>query len=154
MKVLLVSDAHGDHEVIDRILQTEDYDVSIYLGDSELPEKFISERFTHYVGGNHDTYSIEESIFELEGMRVGIAHGHTVGLYINDVDRHAEKFIKKYDLDAFFYGHTHMFNVAEVAGATIVNPGSCSKSRGLEGNGYATVDIEKGEITSVDFKAA
>lgn len=39
MRILVLSDNHGDRHIIDKILQQEVFDVAIHLGDSEVSEE-------------------------------------------------------------------------------------------------------------------
>jgi len=45
-RILVVSDNHGDKEIIESIFKKETFDYSIHLGDALLDEEYIKEKFT------------------------------------------------------------------------------------------------------------
>ena len=61
MKVLIVSDTHGRHTGLDRVLEKEGkIDLFIHLGDIEGGESYINsvvECEKHMVRGNNDFFS-------------------------------------------------------------------------------------------------
>ena len=64
MKVLIVSDTHGRHTGLDRVLEKEGkIDLFIHLGDIEGGESYINsvvECEKHMVRGNNDFFSVHE----------------------------------------------------------------------------------------------
>jgi len=177
MRILFISDIHGNKEALDAVLQIP-HDEVICLGDiadygpspAECIE-YIMENKIVTVLGNHDvavgsgidcgcgyTYkhlsiatreytwdSIDEKhrVFlrqlpfeirtELGGKKIHMTHGSPRSNYeyIKPDTPEAEvcEMIKEIDADFLFIGHSHIPFVREVAGVTIVNPGSVGQPR-------------------------
>lgn len=153
MKILVVSDNHGNREVLEKVLSNEVYDISIHLGDSEMSEDWISKNFTHYVGGNHDFYSIYEKTIDIGKLTFAFCHGHTIGVNVFNIDKPVVKFGQRKDADVVLYGHTHIFNNQHIDDVQIICPGSLTLSRGPEGNGYCVITIEDDQVKQVEFKS-
>lgn len=147
-KLLLVSDNHGDQKILDYILKKENYDISVHLGDSQLSENYIKNNFTYYVRGNHDTYSPAKDIFEVEGNRIIIGHGHyffgMLGLF--KPEKSAVKFAKHHKADVVIFGHSHHPCNIIIDNVLCVNPGSCVLPRNPEGRSYAIMKINDKKI--------
>lgn len=60
MKVLVISDTHGNHRNLDKILeQNQDIDMLVHLGDVEGGEDYLNAVFDcekHIVRGNNDFF--------------------------------------------------------------------------------------------------
>lgn len=153
MRILVVSDNHGNKKVLEDVLKKEVFDVSIHLGDSELSEEFMKNNFMYFVQGNHDSYLPIETTAEIDGIKFAMAHGHTVGISVMNVEKPALSFAKTTGADIVLHGHTHIFGNKVVSGKTIICPGALSLSRGPEGNGYAIIETEPGKIKSVEFRS-
>ncbi|KAI4451982.1 hypothetical protein C823_006543 [Eubacterium plexicaudatum ASF492] len=82
MKVLVISDTHGYHKNLDRVLELErPYDQVIHLGDIEGDEEYLEVKAgcpVAAVKGNNDYFSPlpQEQTIELDGKRILITHGH------------------------------------------------------------------------------
>ena len=82
MKVLIVSDTHGRHTGLDRVLEKEGkIDLFIHLGDIEGGESYINsvvECEKHMVRGNNDFFSDlpREEEIDIGGYKAFITHGH------------------------------------------------------------------------------
>lgn len=152
MRLLLVSDNHGNTKIIDQVLRKEKYDISIHLGDSEQSESWIKRNFDYYVGGNHDQFSIEEATFEIEGIKFAICHGHTIGISMFSYKKTALKFAKQNQAQVVLIGHLHWMVHDTIEKIKIISPGALHLSRGPEGNGYCIMEIDKQEIKNVTFK--
>ncbi|MDE3281818.1 metallophosphoesterase [Lacticaseibacillus parahuelsenbergensis] len=154
MKILAVSDTHGDREILATILkQQPDLDGYFYAGDSELPADDSLFQTYHAVEGNMDfdpnfPMSVTTTI---KGITIFMTHGHRFGVNFG-LDKlmaageaaHAQLVI---------FGHTHQLGVEERAGMVILNPGSISQPRGQFANlggTYATVSWTDDKV-HVDF---
>lgn len=130
MKVAIVSDTHGDINVIEQIKTLiKDSDIFIHLGDDIDDFKIISNGFNgeaYSVLGNCDygkSGQIEE-IVKIGDKKFLITHGH--------------KYRVKYGLDSIYYrglelgvdgvifGHTHRKIALKEENMWIINPGSPS----------------------------
>ena len=143
-KLLLISDNHGNMEVVENILKKENYDISIHLGDSQLSESFIKKHFTYYVQGNHDSYLPEKDIFEIEENRIIIGHGHYFLGFFNifNAAKGAVSFAKKHNANIVIFGHSHYPCNKIIDNILCVNPGSCYLPRNPEGRSYAIMKID------------
>ena len=151
-KFLLISDNHGDLDVVKKILKAEDYDISVHLGDSEAQEDVIKGMFTHYVGGNHDWYSIVEDKFEYEGLKFIALHGHTRNIYLLDSITPSYELAVSEKVDVVLHGHTHIPKVTEMGGKLIICPGSVTIPRANSVKQYVTFEVENGKIRNLKNK--
>ena len=81
------------------------------------------------VAGNNDPPELAAQfgyapVVELEGVRVGITHGHIGPAQITTPERARLAFARQPDLAAICFGHSHIPSVTRLAGGTLlVNPG-------------------------------
>ena len=133
MKILVVSDSHGFDtflmSVIDRV---KPIDLFIHCGDygdfDEYAESF-TECPVELVSGNCDYCSPYpgETLISLEGHKLFVTHGHAYGVK-GSLDRLGRR-AKELGADVALFGHTHMPELREVDGVTLLNPGSISLPR-------------------------
>ena len=170
MKILIVSDTHGRHESLIRVLDKEEpVDMLIHCGDTEGGEDWI-RRHTQclsvpVVKGNNDFFSMLPSELELdiEGKHIFITHGHGYGVSMG-TERLVEEAVSR-KADIVMYGHTHRPMIrfetlsepisrqgpkkdaqdSSKRGIWIINPGSLSYPR-QEGHDptYIIMQLEKG----------
>lgn len=147
MRVLIVSDTHGNHDNFDRLLEIEQpFDQIIHLGDAEGGEDYIAAAAgcpVAAVRGNNDYFSDlpGEQIIEIEGKRIFITHGHYYYVVAG-----VERLVKEAqgrDVDMVMFGHTHRPLVRQECGLMVINPGSLSYPR-QEGRrpSYIVMQIE------------
>ena len=151
-KLLLVSDNHGDKDSLEKIMTNEDFDYSIHLGDALLDEEYIKNKFTWYVSGNNEVFSIFEDCFKVEELNISILHGHTRGIGPHDVLDGALDIANENDSSAVFFGHTHYPFDETKNGVRVINPGAIAKPRFESERSYAIVTVEKDKIKNVVFK--
>ena len=65
----------------------------------------------------------EEIVFEINGVRVHVSHGHEVG------SPTPAKLAARYDADVVVFGHTHLPLVSRIGKQLFVNPGSAGPKR-------------------------
>ena len=82
MKILIVSDTHGRHSNLDKVLEHEkDIDMLLHLGDVENGEDYI-ETITkcpvYMIAGNNDFFSYlpMEREIRIGKYKVFMTHGH------------------------------------------------------------------------------
>lgn len=171
MKILLISDTHGELEATRLAIKAHpDVDLQIALGDIGFSLKELSSFVI--VKGNHDhgTKLPPERIIEVQGHRIWCVHGdmfeaETVEEVMemkHDPDRNIMelcmetlyktivKHAKRKGCDVVFFGHTHIRIWETREGITIVNPGSLLF--GMDGNdkSYAIVDVQQ-DFIHVEF---
>lgn len=153
MKVLVVSDTHGRHTNLDRILgEVGEIDMFVHLGDVEDGDVYIDvvvECEKHIVGGNNDYFSSlpREEEFYIGTHKVYITHGHQYSV------SYETELIKRADLergvDIVMFGHTHKPFLEVGEDITLLNPGSVSypRQKGRQPS-YMILEMnKKGEIT-------
>ncbi|NMA06991.1 MAG: metallophosphoesterase [Ruminococcaceae bacterium] len=150
MKILIVSDSHGDHSAIERVIsKNPDADLLIYLGDGY--RDFVSVKSKNpeipmvAVKGNTD-YSCSEPddrVMALEGVRFFITHGHKY-LVKRGLDMLINRAIEL-NADIALFGHTHIRKETEKNGLILINPGSCARDAN-NCISYAVVNVNKGKI--------
>lgn len=152
--MIITSDIHSLWDKTAKLLQKEEYDVSINLGDSEMPEEIIKMHFDYYVGGNCDfNYSVEEKVIQIEGITLALCHGHTRGIYVQDTYQEAINFGKEMKSSIVLHGHSHKLRHVKGEGIDIICPGSINRPRTDFGPSYAILTLDKGEIINLDFKS-
>lgn len=144
MKILLVSDSHGDNETLQKILDTVDCDTVLHCGDVSVDKRDpILKRF-RAVKGNHDDIPLPmHKRFRLGNKILLLTHGHYFNVHggYDKLLRHMEE----KNCDICFHGHTHVPNMEIINEKVIINPGSTMYNRGdfnAQGS-YAIVEIDE-----------
>ena len=134
MKVLIVSDTHGQDENLEEtVLREAPFDYLIHCGDVEGREIFIealAECPCTIVAGNNDFFTdlpYDEEV-TLENAQ---AKGCKIAMY----------------------GHTHMPVIENEDGILVINPGSLTypRQRGRRPS-YAVMQIEEGKDPQVEIR--
>ena len=157
MKVLIVSDTHGQDENLEEaVLREAPFDYLVHCGDVEGRETFIealAECPCTIVAGNNDFFTDlpHEEIIVLENYRILVTHGH---YYY--VSRNHDKLIEKAqecNCQIAMYGHTHMPVIEEEDGILVINPGSLTypRQRGRIPS-YAVMELEEGNEPQVEIE--
>ena len=150
MKILVMSDSHGSNQTLERIMQLhEDADLMIHCGDIETSEYAYPNLKT--VRGNNDLYYDypEKLILSIAGHRILVVHGNQCYFY-NRV-AFFTKMAKEADCDIVCYGHTHVAQLDEEDGITLLNPGSIWHSRDGRAPSYALMYLEGADVR-IEFK--
>ena len=146
MRVLIISDTHGRHTGLDRVLEEAgEIDMFIHLGDVEGGEDYINAVVgceKHMVKGNNDFFSDlpREEEFYIGGYKVFITHGHPYSVSLDPEYIRGEGEARKADIVMF--GHTHKPYFEQKDGLTVLNPGSVSfpRQEGRKGS-YMIMEI-------------
>lgn len=150
MKIGVVSDTHS-HKLPQQMLDDfRKVDLIVHVGDFCSPEDFnVFKNITDVraVFGNMDGLEIrgmlpEREIFEAEGMKIGLYHGHGSP---EQVLGYVKKEFDKIKLDVVIFGHSHYpFN--EVIDNTLYfNPGSPTDDVRPPYCSYGILDIKDGK---------
>lgn len=151
--LLVFSDTHGDLKTVERAMSRFPQADVIHLGDcvrdvlrlaARHPERRVSG-----VSGNCDPNADEERFpaerqLEIEGKRLLLTHGHRYGVKYG-YERLLER-ARSGGFDLTLFGHTHIAADFVRLGCHLLNPGSASQPRGMEGPSYALVEIGNGRI--------
>ena len=149
MKVLIVSDTHGQEQNLAEALEkTGPIDQLIHLGDVEGGAEHIRELAgdapAAIIAGNNDFFCDlpNERIFTLGGHRIFMTHGHTYYVNYGYEDLRAEA--KSRGCDYAFFGHIHRPVLDDTEEVTVVNPGSISFPRQDNRRpSYAILDVNR-----------
>lgn len=132
MQCLVVSDSHGDRDILVQLLAHYEgkVDAFFHCGDSELQHDDAVFDKMYVVRGNMDfDGQLPEAVHPtIKDVPVYMTHGHLVGvsmgldhLLANAQANHAQ---------LAFFGHTHQLGVERHDGILMLNPGSISFPRG------------------------
>ena len=152
MRILVISDTHGETDKAEDILRNhDDIDLIIHLGDYFRDAQKISASFPNiaieYIYGNSDFMIGDipaEKLLECAGKKIFITHGHRYSVKW-DYDKLHRK-AQETEADLLLFGHTHVAEIIRTMDYIIMNPGSISDSRGDSTESYALVDINGDEM--------
>jgi len=157
MKILVVSDSHGDSGTIRTLLDRYKHEVQtvIHLGDNakdlmQFDSQYPTVNFVA-VAGNGDYNSEFPSSRRLTignavQRTVLLVHGH--GQNVNMTLDRLMFFARATEVDACLFGHTHMPFVCEHESVFFMNPGSLSQPRGGSSASYGILSVDDdGKIT-------
>lgn len=129
MKILICSDSHTRLDYFQKVIDLEEPEMIIFGGDhstdaidmslvySEIPFKIVRGNTDYF---DKDTRDIE--IFEVNGKKVFLTHGHLFGVKsnLNEIEKKAVS----ENADICIFGHTHREYMKEIDGVTYLNPGA------------------------------
>lgn len=144
IKILVVSDTHGDIEFINELLLSHsDYDFFLHLGDSMLPSELLTP-FTS-VKGNCD-YGHDFPPTKRIKTKYGYIHMEHGNYPLTD------EYILSQDVKIFLYGHTHIHSLRKIDDDHFVaNPGSYTRPRDGSNGSYLEIFMDEKE-TKFNFK--
>lgn len=145
MKYLVVSDNHGDREILVELVEKyeQHVDYLLHCGDSELEDTDSIWEKMLPVSGNCDYYGDYpvERVIDTGVDRIYITHGHraNVRFGLNQLALKAEA----ENCNLIFFGHTHQIGCEMVQQRLFLNPGSISQPRGtILIPSYAIIDSQ------------
>jgi len=137
MRLVVISDCHGDYQIVRDIVNKErNANIYLCLGDSELPEDMISPFVS--VKGNCDyfyDYPLQRIITTPAG-NILAEHGHLRGT-ITPED------LKEKGCKVYLFGHTHRHILKKIDGLYFANPGSTSRPRDDTQGSYLVIDADQ-----------
>lgn len=152
MKILVLSDTHGETDKAEEVIRNQnDIDLIVHLGDYFRDAQKLSGMFPkipiEYIYGNSDFMigDVEaEKILEIKGKRILITHGHRYSVKW-DYDKLCRK-AEEMKVDLILFGHTHIADMVIKGRYMLVNPGSISDPRDDSSESYAIIRISEGKI--------
>ena len=145
MKLLVVSDVHGDLSALERAVDAErDADAVIFLGDGlrevENLQDMRPELKIYSVRGNCDyaSFAPADGLAAFGGVLFYYTHGNLYGVK-NEVDTLAAA-AQVRGAAVALYGHTHCPACDEISGVVLFNPGALSAGQGRGSFGVVTVE--------------
>lgn len=156
MKILVVSDSHGDTDLLYDIVSRNRLwaDLVIHLGDNlkDINEVMRDFPTIAHLGvlGNCDFASMyieprSEGTFTAERRKIFYTHGHKYN--VNYGLEYLVSNAKLKECNVVLYGHTHVSLCQEINGVLVVNPGSISRPRDGGGGSYARLEINDDNIS-------
>lgn len=148
MKIVVVSDSHGDTAILEKIaLIHQDASIFYHLGDSELPPYVLYGYGYASVKGNcdYEPYVLNRDV-TLEGFKIHMEHGHGFSFQSDP-----NKYVENLGVDIFLFGHTHRKLATYVGNTLVFNPGSLTRPRDGEKGSYLVLDLKKGEKVKYKF---
>jgi len=161
LKILLISDTHGSsHLLKNNILPkyASKVQLAVHLGDFAKDLLDLSSRYPYLpmvgVDGAFEADTRVERILMVGDevkLRLLLMHGHTLGVK-SSFDR-IVYYAREKEVDACFFGHTHIPTCFTKDGIFFMNPGSLTEPRGITKGSYGIVEISaEGEITGEVIK--
>lgn len=154
MKLLILSDSHGDRVALGRAWEKEqDADALIFLGDGirelETLQAQNPAKRMYFVRGNCDVGSPwpDEGLAAFDGVLFFYTHGHeysakmTLGLLAETAAARGAQ--------VALYGHTHHAMKTVRSGVTLFNPGALGGSRG---GSYGVITTAPGGILRMEHR--
>jgi putative phosphoesterase len=145
LKILVLSDTHGNTTIAEEIVKKEEVDLCIHLGDNFKDAVYINDKLGLEVVGirgncDYEDYAEDEMILDIEGHKLLLTHGHqyNVKMTLNNLYYKA----KSLGCSVALYGHTHKNLKEETEDVLIMNPGSLTKPRGSKAS-YGILQVEE-----------
>lgn len=137
MKILLVSDSHGDYASLDRLANMyPEMDLYLHAGDSEQDEFSIKPFIS--VRGNCDHYYDFPNYLVIPSPIGNIYVQHLPFISKSVADEHKAKIV--------IHGHTHTRRKEDKNGILYINPGSISYARDKYDGSYAIIEIDTNNV--------
>lgn len=149
MKIMVVSDTHGNYLEPSRILENTSADMLIHLGDDindALTLGLIVDIPVIKVPGNcdHGAREPRELLESISGRIFFITHGDAYRVKIG-LDRLVEK-AKKVNASVALFGHTHRPLIQKQDGVLLINPGTLMA--GSDSKSYAMLTVTPSKVTA------
>lgn len=131
-RIFIFSDSHVPTRANSKLFQKFDFNSFDYIisagdiVDDNTYFELINQK-PGFIGvhGNMDEYFIKKKLpqkrtFQIEGIRIGIIHGHQTGI------ANADKLIKMFDkkIDIMIFGHSHKRFDKNISDIRVINPGA------------------------------
>jgi putative phosphoesterase len=126
MRIIIMSDSHGEMNTIEEVLTRHEHDHVFHLGDAEISKDLFNMRMIKGNSYNDDDLPLE-ILVEIDGIKFFLTHGHLYDVY-NGLSKLFYKG-KSLNADYCLYGHTHITNYVKYEDVTLINPGSLSRPR-------------------------
>ena len=149
MKLLILSDSHGEWRTLEQVTELERPDVVIHLGDyigDAQKLSLVCDVPIEAVPGNCDGLFRQEGdgrILSYEGVRFFLTHGHVY--WVKSGTEMLAAVGRQMGVDAVLFGHTHQALVERAPeGIWLVNPGTAG---GVHAKAtYALATVEQGKV--------
>lgn len=155
MIVGITGDTHHNGQAIRRLVAVAPHvDVWLHTGDhaedADLLASLTGINVVRVTGNCDFDKRVAPADWELEyeGFKLWLTHGHN---YIDfNEERELAWWCEQLKADIVVYGHTHVPKNKWVGKKLLINPGSPSRPRTLEGPSFAVLTLKKGEQPVVE----
>ena len=150
MKILVLSDSHGNVDNMARCVEMVNPRHILHLGDCIRDAEALRDLFPHIpmttVPGNCDWGRTEpgEVLTELAGRRILMMHGHTRSVKTSTMN--ARYAAREVGADILLFGHTHSSLVDYEGTIRVMNPGSIGDYH-VPTYGVITVEGERADCS-------
>lgn len=155
MKVLIVSDSHGQRKELEAIKKRHEHEVEamIHCGDSELPADCDEMKGFYAVRGNcdYDHEYVNERIECIAGYTFYITHGHLHNVKMSLMNLHYKA--RENGAKIVCFGHSHVAGAEMIDGVLMINPGSIVLPRMRKEKTYVMLSMVHSEIEIVFYEA-
>ena len=155
MRVLVVSDSHGNVDNMVRAVERIQPDYVLHLGDCQRDMEALRREFPGLamegVPGNCDwgSYDQKERLIELGGVRILMLHGHTRNVKSSPMA--AMYAAKEYGAQVLLFGHTHRPMVDNDGTLLTLNPGAAG-DRDAPTCGVLTIENGRADVKTVSLR--
>lgn len=141
MKIVVLSDTHGDPNVIEQVYkQEQDADAFFHCGDSELAYDDAHFHDMYRVKGNcdFDRNFVDDLLVPIGDRSIFMTHGHlyNIKMTLTPLDYKAQET----GADIILFGHSHLLGAEQIGDTLFLNPGSLLLPRGGNPKSYATIE--------------
>lgn len=141
MKVLVLSDSHGDSAIVEEIRKKEKPDLTLHLGDfgRDLRNGIA-------VRGNCDglTSLPAKRLLTLKGHKILLSHGHEENVKMG---LHRLFYLaREEEADIVLYGHMHERLKKRIEDILFLNPGSVTRPHWGDRASYLILKLEEGSV--------
>ncbi len=132
MRIILVSDSHGNKDGFEKLMTNEKFDYLFFLGDG-LSDIGLYDNMENIiaVSGNCDFFSVvpNERVINIGKYKIFATHGNSYGVKggLAKIQARAEEEMVNF----VFFGHTHKPTIELINNIYYLNPGTfCKNSSG------------------------
>ncbi|MBS3992036.1 MAG: YfcE family phosphodiesterase [Erysipelothrix sp.] len=146
MKIIITSDVHGHMDRLEKLaLIHQDADYFLDAGDSEGNEFMIRPFIS--VEGNNDRFNTfpKTRVIDCGDVKIYMTHSHE--FFTSQRDEGLVKKAKRLGCQIAVYGHSHVPEVKQLHGVTLICPGSLYYNRDRSPIGYVVLNIEHEKIS-------
>ncbi len=146
MKILVVSDTHGNIEKMHLAVELERPNLVLHLGDHDADAMELARQMPNldiaWVCGNCDIFSDSALVYErsVQGVKIFAAHGHKYNVKSGLL--RFQYAAMEVGAQVALFGHTHCAYCQELNGIWLMNPGACGGYRAS----YGLIEIENGSV--------
>jgi uncharacterized protein len=151
MRVLIISDSHGEAKLLSEIVKRVKADHVIHCGDFCTDEAELPKVPLTVVRGNCDWAQVpQEQIWEGQGVRFFITHGHKYQVKTTPLPMRYRT--EEVGAQIGCFGHSHFPFCEKVGDVLLINPGSISYPRGFPHATYAVLEKTDKKLAVTYYK--